>query len=115
MRSSVALVLALACMIGCKSKPKVLTHEEALADTLARCTAFRRSNEASVLSCTELASHVESIADAFSQVRNEAKIPDDDERALEACMGALAEHTPRCKDDARFKTAIDRLLAAAMH
>jgi len=114
MRNSVALVLAFACALGCKSKPKVLSHEEALAETRVRCNAFQRANEAGTLACTELAGHVESIADAFGQVRNEGKVPDDDEKALEACMGALAVHTPRCKDDARFKSAIDRLLAAAM-
>jgi hypothetical protein len=108
--------VAVACIafFGCHGKPKALSHEEAIAETKARCSAFERTNASGTLTCDQVAEQVESIAESFAQVSNKGKVPDDDEKALETCMGELAAHAPRCKDNARFKASLDRLVSAAM-
>jgi len=102
------LVAAVLVTSACKK-----SHDEAVVATKEACGEFLAA-AAPAASCDKLADLTLDVAKPFADVSNDKELAPADDEYVTKCMDEIAEHFNRCKDNAAYKRAMDRLLYAVV-
>ena len=89
------------------------SHEEAVVATKEACGAFLAAATPAA-SCDTLADLTRDVAKPFADVSNDKELVPADDEYVTKCMDEIAEHYKRCKGNASYQKAMDRLMAAVV-
>ncbi|MBA3462665.1 MAG: hypothetical protein H0T46_22100 [Deltaproteobacteria bacterium] len=106
-----ALVVMVGLVLGGSACKK--SHDEAVKATREQCVKFLTAADTKA-TCDTLAGLTRDVAKPFADVSNEKDLSESDDSFLTKCMDSIAENYDRCKDNAAYKKAMDRLMSSVV-